>query len=408
MDVRLGTWRRVGSALLSVLVLVGLGAELSALGSLGARLLDNILTGNDADLLRAVITCIAVAASGLLLVMTYIIAAHRFSEAREQAHLDAVEIWTKRWVDALFGGAEVPEGRVPRAGREALIRLVGNLEGIEFVRAGALLERHGVVDALLEQFASRRLHRRLEAVELLSVARPARAFASLIAAINDQRPEVRVRAARGGARILGTMPPGPGRDRCGEIFARRLSDAELSSVVFEEMLLLCEGAATVPVSLLVHSRRSELAVAAFNTAGRLKMRFLHNRALMGTGHHDPEIRAASFRCLSRLGPVGPAGSQLIRRGFKDPASFVRVNAARAATCAVEDEVLPGLWMLLGDQSWWVRRAAAEGLAEIGSCGRIRLLDAVVDHSDRFARDVALQVAKSRRLYVSPLRLPAAV
>jgi HEAT repeat protein len=79
--------------------------------------------------------------------------------------------------------------------------------------------------------------------------------------------------------------------------------------------------------------------------------------------------------------------------LSDREDIVRTQAARAAYLLPADEAVPALVALLGDQSWWVRRAAGNSLHRVPTAGTAALIRASRDHPDRFARDMAAQVLR---------------
>jgi HEAT repeat protein len=77
--------------------------------------------------------------------------------------------------------------------------------------------------------------------------------------------------------------------------------------------------------------------------------------------------------------------------LNDPTEFLRVQASRTALLLPRELARPALWDRLGDESWWVRRAAAQALLSLGSDGPRLLQSAGTGHPDRFARHMAVQV-----------------
>jgi tetratricopeptide (TPR) repeat protein len=106
---------------------------------------------------------------------------------------------------------------------------------------------------------------------------------------------------------------------------------------------------------------------------------------------DAEVRAASLRALGRLGFMPPVAVPGALEATGDPVEFVRVQAMRTAVLLPHAEARTALWRGLGDQSWWVRRAAAHALLGLGMEGPDLVQRAARTHPDRYARQMALQV-----------------
>ena len=108
-----------------------------------------------------------------------------------------------------------------------------------------------------------------------------------------------------------------------------------------------------------------LVAACLDAAGRLKFDSL--TPLVGTyldEERPMEVRTAAFRALAS-GTVLPAGTGArLRAGLVEPNEAIRIQATRAARLLAPDDAVAALVDRLGDRSWWVRRAAAETLAQV--------------------------------------------
>src|SRR5919108_621713 len=109
------------------------------------------------------------------------------------------------------------------------------------------------------------------------------------------------------------------------------------------------------------------------------------------GDRDAEVRSASLRALGRLGILPRSAVRGALEATRDPIEFVRVQATRTAVLLPSDRARTALWRGLGDESWWVRRAAAHALLELGVEGPGLVQRASRTHPDRYARQMALQV-----------------
>lgn len=108
-------------------------------------------------------------------------------------------------------------------------------------------------------------------------------------------------------------------------------------------------------------------------------------------HPEPEVRAAAIRALRQIGYVPPEAEEGVLAALHDELPFLRTQAAHVSPLLPRDEVLPELWRLMGDGSWWVRRAAAQALSRMAGTGLSQLRRAARRHPDRYARHMAVQV-----------------
>jgi len=124
-------------------------------------------------------------------------------------------------------------------------------------------------------------------------------------------------------------------------------------------------------------------------------------ALMHAADPDAELRATAARVLGRIGTPGELPS--LSHMLGDDSWFVRAAAARAISSIFERmkdvdsaSICSLLAARLADPAWWVRANAARALSKAGARGALLLLH-VAEGTDRYARDAALAT-----LAVTPL------
>jgi hypothetical protein len=351
---------------------------------------------------------VATTAVALLVIAAYVLGYHEKSARRERNRRQRQDQWTERWVGVLFGEGSPPEGPLPAEGVESLLDLREQLIGSEGAHVESLVGRYGIVAPIVDRsralrpprgparwlggFGRRRLSSRLEALEALAKARPAEAVGALLELLEDREPPVRVMTIRSLARTLARLPEGPDMDRAADRFAEAVPRTELPSGVVEEALLLLEGAAPRVLRRLLGARGPDRLVPwALDAVGRLKLLELRRETAAFADHPNPEVRSAAVRALGRLGILPRGSGRAVRAALTDPVEFVRVQACRTAALLPRRTARPALWKLLGDESWWVRRAAAHTLLRLGADGPEVLERAGRKHPDRYARHMAVQV-----------------
>jgi HEAT repeat protein len=400
-------WRRYGDDLYALLVLVVFSTEALVLGfltwkfALGAS---HALGGG--GMVTLLVFSVAATALALVTVGGYVLAYHVLSSRSERGRNDRLEAWAARWVSVLFQGDEPPPPPLPSEGVETLLDLREHLAGNEGARVEDLISRYRIGESLIERSRvgggwpfgfvgsprRRRLSRRLDALEALAKARLPLAVEPLLELLDDREPAIRLMALRGVARSLARMPEGPLRDRAVLGFAEAVMTSRIPPGAVEEALLLLEGtAAQVLAILLAASHDAPLLARAVDAAGRLKLLELGDDVAAHVDHPEPEVRAAALRTLGRMGFLPPTAEPAVADALQDPIEFVRIQATRTALLLTRETARPALWKLLGDHSWWVRRAAAQALLGLGVEGPRLLQSAGTGHPDRFARHMAVQV-----------------
>lgn len=281
---------------------------------------------------------------------------------------------------------------------DALIDLRQTVKGPEVEKLDGLVDE---LDLVAHQ--ERLLHRRWPptkrfraAVALAEMGDDSSAD-TLIGALDDRHPEIRVQAARGLAR-MGHRPA------IDHILQRLGSETPWVRARFGDTLIRFGNAAT---ELLVRYLRAGAALA--DPEGAVEaIRILGSAgdpeagpALLDTLLHatHPEVRLAATAALGRVG--GPTAAPVVLAAFDTEGWMLRTRAAHALGELGDPIALPRLEQALSDSDWWVRRNAAAALAKLP--GGITLLYASLASKDAFARDAAAEalaavgaLAESRR------------
>jgi HEAT repeat protein len=408
-------WRRYGDDVYALAVLLLFTVEAFTLGTLtwafALRSAHQLEGGRVTAVLAGSFTMTSLA---VLLIAGHVVGYHALSGRRERWRRERLDAWTGRWVSVLFQDEALPTGPLSPEAKESLLDLREVLVGIEGERVEWLVRKYGLDEELLHRSRARlgpfrslaglrrrRLSARLDALEALAKARLPSTIDPLIDLVDDREPTVRVMALRTLARTLARLPPGPRRDAAADRFGDLIAAADLPAGLIEESLLLLEAAAPRALDHLLtqgDSRRDGDArlpaprlARVIDAVGRLKVLSLAEEIARFTGHDDPEVRAAVLRALGSLGILPAGAEQAAAAALVDPVEFVRIQATRIAALLPRGAARQTLWDVLGDESWWVRRAAAQTLLHLGTDGASVLERAGTDHPDRYARHMAVQV-----------------
>jgi HEAT repeat protein len=401
-------WRRFGDETFSALVAVVVSVEAAGLLML-VFLLGGRATGlvGESRVRGTLLVSIVSVSLGLIVLTLYLLAYQGISRRREVVRERGRERWVGHWLDVLYLDREPPAPPLPRDAVEALLEIRETMRGAEGHRVAEIVERYGLRERFARRARAPKVATRLEAIEALAQARIPGALPDLISLIADPEPVVRVAAARAGVRTLTSVPSGPDRDAGAARLVYALEANRLPRGVVEEILLLGEGAAPQLVGALL--LRLDVPVASLkaglNAAGRLRLFSFTDELVRFVDHPDPEIRAAAFRALLKIGYLPDEAEPAVIAALEDPVEFVRIHAARVARLLDVETALPLLWNVLDDRSWWVRRAAARSLAGLGDDGRWQLGIASAAHPDRYARDMAAQALRDATPSLQPAGEP---
>ena len=393
-------WRRYGDAFYTLLTLAVFGFETIALGGLSLSFLLGGATGIASTPVEGILLGVVIStASALALLGLYLLSYHFVSNLRDRWQIEQLDKWTEWWVGlALTGpGEPVDAGsgrrRLPRVAVDSVLSLLEAVKGEEGDRLKEALAGHGVDHWFLRRARAGHLTARLDAIEGLGKARLPQAFDPLLGLLHHAKPVVRRMSARAAAVTLAVLPPEPGPDSPHARFIQAIKHADLQPGVVQEALLLLETrAGPILRELLADPQLSDsLHWVALETVGRLGLADMADQVAASSDHPDPELRAATFRCLRRLGSVPETAEATLLHAVGDEVDFVRVQAAHAAAFVPAEAALPALEPRLEDASWWVRRAAAASLARLGELGVATVKRAAESHPDKAAREMAVQI-----------------
>ena len=393
-------WRRYGDAVYTLITLAVFGFETIALGALSLSFLLGRTTGVASTPVEGILLGIVIStASALALLGLYLLSYHFISNMRDRWQADQLDQWTEWWVGLALTSPDQPgvnatnRYRLPRVAVHSVLSLLEAVKGEEGDRLKEALTAHGVDGWFLRRARSGHLTAKLDAIENLGKARLPHAFDQLLALFHHGKPVVRRMSARAAGVTLAIMPPTDGPDSPHARFVEAIKHADLQPGVVQESLLLLETrAGPILKELLADPELSDtLRWVALETIGRLGLADMAEQAADSCDHPDPELRAAAFRCLRRLGTVPEGAESCLLAALDDEVDFVRVQAAHAAAFVPAEAALPALEPHLQDESWWVRRAAAGSLARLGEIGVATVRRAAESHPDQAAREMAVQI-----------------
>lgn len=271
---------------------------------------------------------------------------------------------------------------------EILLDHIQRVRGDAKARLGRALDELGYIDRHIDGLTAARWWKRADSAEKLGVAGVERARGALVGALQDDVPEVRIRAAKalgavgGQASMLPLIDALRQPDRWS---ALRVADilSEMGPKVVDELI---EAFPTLEVPA---------RLAAIDVVGRIRplesVPWLAERI----DDDDADVRA---RAADALGAIGePDSAHPLQKALVDAAWPVRAMAAKALGRIGNPSALEALKNALRDAEWWVRANAAEALRAIGEPG-IEALDRALDDDDAFARHQAvLMLEESGRL-----------
>lgn len=395
-------WRRFGEKTYAVLTLGIFTVQAVALVLLTwAFTFDRLNIGPQGFVMRdALALAVAVTAMAVMVLTAYMLAYHSISAGRLQLERHETEVWRQRWIRVLFKGEALPQGRLGTSAIEALVDVREKLTGNEAAVLDRVIEAEGISRHLIAIATTPRrysLASRLDALDLLARAGASSGFDPLSGLVGDPEMAVRVMAVRAISRAAASFDGSEARGEAARTLVHLLDHANVPAGAVEEaFLVLGPTAPDVLRVTLETSDRPGLVTAALDAAGRLHCVELIDEISTHLHSRDAEVRCAAWRAVDGVGILPLNAGIKLDAGMVDTAPHVRAQAARAARLLPEPDGARRLVRLLTDPSWWVRRAAARSLVQLGDVGVSALKDAGEHHRDRFARHISLEVLVEMR------------
>ncbi len=289
----------------------------------------------------------------------------------------------------VHGGAEsiqtVLAGKASRRDEGVLEDIIldhaHRVRGVEHARLGRAFDELGLVDRCLEDLSASHWHRRAAAAEKLGLAGAQRATKRLAAALDDDDPDVRLRAAKALGAVGGPVAV--------HLLIEALDEPTRWSTIRIGDILARMGPEASDELRAAFPRLSPAAqLTTLDILGQL--RALRARDWLEERLSEPsgDVRARACHALGALGD--PSAGPALLRALSDDHWPVRAMAAKALGRIGFREVIPRLAEALRDPQWWVRLDAAEALRRLGEPGIAALLT-MLDDQDAYARDQAVAV-----------------
>ncbi len=262
---------------------------------------------------------------------------------------------------------------------EILLAHTQTTSGKERERLTQALIHLGYVDHYIAKLNDRDWWFRAEAAEKLGKSGAPGAADLLTAALDDEMPEVRLRAAMALGELGGATAVRP--------LIQALSEPNRWSTIRIASILTAKGAEVVNelesafADMNAHARLGALDILGeigdIQAAPWLRARL---------DDPDPDIRS---RATAALGAIHDrsAGPRLIEL-LADPEWPVRAMSAKALGMIEHRSAIAALCNMLRDPVWWVRTNAADALKSMGPDG-LTALKNMLEDSDTYARHQAI-------------------
>ena len=278
---------------------------------------------------------------------------------------------------------------------ELLVETANSLQGEERSRVRLLCAAFPFEEEQLDLIENRHWETRCRAAERLGFVGGTASVGPLKAALADSVLAVREAAARALVAMGRTDAVESivlAMDVPGEMAERRAAEvvAGLGAGATDALVRMLEqqGIKYSTTSLKIAIRalgllRAKEAVPAFlaflkSTEFTIRLNSVRALGLVGDSSAIPEIAALA----------------------EDLPWEVRNVAVQALGRLGAVECIPLLVRSLGDPSWWVRFSAAQALYALGEPGLRALQKAMLEHTDRYARDMSRQILQEHRLLES--------
>ena len=283
-----------------------------------------------------------------------------------------------------------------------LVFITGDLRD----RLVKMLEEAGYISAAMRGLKSRNVEVRVKTCMLVGAMHSRLAVPALIEVFaDDPDPFVRIGAAEALGAIGSEVAVAP-------LLAALRNPTRWQQVRVAEVLSRMGMTAVPALTAAVEDDDIRIAALALDILADIGWMSDFGPAERALKHESPEVRARAAAALGRVGAMDCIAK--LFAASSDPAWFVRVRVMKAlhALGAPSDKTMIGRYFEvldggLHDDVWWVRRHAAEALADAGEPGRAVLGRAMLEPTGAHARRAAVS-ALQRLVLLSASRLAGAV
>jgi HEAT repeat protein len=298
-----------------------------------------------------------------------------------------------------------PRGLLGDAVREVfadhLVFIAGELRD----RLVKVLEEAGYISEAMRDLKSRNVESRVKTCMLLGAMHSRLAVPALIEVFGDDPdPFVRIGAAEALGAIGSEVAVAP-------LLAALRNPTRWQQVRVAEVLSRMGMTAVPALTVAVEDKDIRIAALALDILADIGWMSDFGPAERALKHESPEVRARAAEALGRGGAMDRIASLFAASG--DAAWFVRVRVMKALHelgAPLDDELSARFFAVLDsglhDDVWWVRRHAAEALADSGELGRAVLGRAMLEPVGASARRAAVS-ALQRLVLMSASRLAGA-
>jgi HEAT repeat protein len=282
-----------------------------------------------------------------------------------------------------------------------LIFITGDLRN----RFVSVLEEAGYISAAMRGLKSRNVETRIKTCMLLGAMHSRLAVPALIEVFGDDPdPFVRIGAAEALGAIGSEVAVAP-------LLAALRNPTRWQQVRVAEVLSRMGMTAVSALTEAVEDADIRIAALALDILADIGWMSDFAPAERALKHESPEVRARAAEALGRGGAMDSIPA--LFAAATDAAWFVRVRVMKALHALGEppDASLSARYFAvldvgLHDDVWWVRRHAAEALADAGEIGRAVLGKAMIERVGSAARRAAVS-ALQRHVLLSASRLAGA-
>jgi HEAT repeat protein len=282
-----------------------------------------------------------------------------------------------------------------------LVFITGDLRN----RFVCVLEEAGYISAVMRGLKSRNVETRVKTCMLLGAMHSRLAVPALIEVFGDDPdPFVRIGAAEALGAIGSEVAVAP-------LLAALRNPTRWQQVRVAEVLSRMGMTAVSALTAAVEDADIRIAALALDILADIGWMSDFAPAERALKHESPEVRARAAAALGRGGAMDSISA--LFGAANDAAWFVRVRVMKAlhalgapAHLGLNERYFAVLDAGLHDDVWWVRRHAAEALADGGETGRAVLGRAMLERVGSAARRAAVS-ALQRHVLLSASRLAGA-
>lgn len=286
----------------------------------------------------------------------------------------------------IFKNSFSPNSLKWRAFEEVLLEYIEEAEYREKIRE--ILSVFGYPAYYEKLLSSKKVHQKVLAIDRLGRFSETKTIEKILNLLVDENNEISTASIIALSRIGSPEALSGILKRLAEILEK---NSVSTKVVVAALSFFGEGGSRMLINYAKNISNPKILSVIMKSLANIGSEQALDIALKNLEHEEPEIRVKALKILASITDldINEKETEKIIKLFSDPVWFVRLYAIKLIQKLKKLEFINQLGLLLFDEKWQVRSAAATALASFGDYSLDVFLNAL-RHDDRYVRETIFE------------------